>query len=78
MKDKILAILNAQTDQDIKVDLLDTLMRVTAQEYKTFSNERDELLFSVGGLNLFEADCNLPPTELWERFVIAMKEKYKK
>ena len=78
MKDKILAILNAQTDQDIKVDLLDTLMRVTAQEYKKWANDRDSLLFDAGGLDLFMDDCYLPPTDVWQRFVIAMKEKYKK
>jgi len=77
MKDKILAILNAQTDQDIKVDLLDAIMRVACQEYKTWACERDDLIMSVG-IEAFSDDCYLPPTDVWERFVIAMKEKYKK
>jgi L-rhamnose mutarotase len=79
MKDKIKAIQNAPTDEDIKIELLDALMRVTCQEYKIWANERDDLLLSCMGIEGWCADVeNVMPTDIWERFVIDMKDKFKK
>jgi hypothetical protein len=79
MKEKLLAIIRADTDEDIKVDLLESVMRMTSQEYKTWACQRDVMILSCMGLNGFADDVEgILPTDVWERFVIDMKEKYKK
>ncbi len=77
MKEKIRAILTANCDYDIKIDLLDALIRVTAQEFKTWAVERDDLIMSIG-VEAFADDCSLLPTEIWERFVLDTQSKFKK
>ncbi len=78
MKEKIKAILYADTDIDIKIDLLDALLRVACQEFKIWACERDMLILSSGGLQGFDDDSYLLPTDIWERFILDTQSKYKK
>ena len=78
MKDKIKAILYADTDIDIKIDLLDALIRTTCQEYKDWACERDVLILSSMGVEGFADDiAGVMPTDIWKRFVLDTQIKYK-
>lgn len=78
MKDKILALINAPTDIEIKVELLEEYMKVCCEEYIVFNVERNDLLVGALGLDGFMDDIlSVNKRELWERFKDYLNEKYK-
>ncbi len=75
MKDKIRAILNAELTLDGKVDLLDAMQMSNCFSYKVWACKRDLLILESGGLQGFSDDTDLPPTEIWERFINDLNNK---
>lgn len=87
MKEKLLAILHADTDIDIKVGLIEDLkyqiadkeIMAICNEYLVFMSERNQLLLDTVGLNGIDADVQyVTESSLWLRFkdYLIEKEKY--
>ena len=74
MKEKIRAILNSELNIEGKVDVLYSMLQTTAEKYKSWAVERDDMVMSLG-FKAFEDDCALPPTEIWERFINDLNNK---
>jgi len=77
MKDKIKAIFHADTDDDIKIDLLVELINEEVDKetmnqcnsFLIFSANRNELLVDQLGLEGFIEDCQSTPTDqIWKYF----------
>jgi hypothetical protein len=84
MKEKLLAIIRADTDEDTKVEWIEGLIEKyedkklmeISNEYLEFMSDRNQLLLDTVGLNGLEADVKyVSPSELWNRFKDYLTEK---
>jgi hypothetical protein len=84
MKEKLLAIIRADTDEDTKVEWIEGLIEKNddkklmeiSNEYLEFMSDRNQLLLDTVGLNGLEADVKyVTPSELWNRFKDYLTEK---
>ena len=77
MKDKLLAIIDAPCDDEIKVDLLEEYVKACCEEYIVFNVERNDLIISsMGIVGFFEDAAAITKRELFERFKDYLSEKY--
>ncbi len=78
MRNKLAAIIEAPTDTEIKVELLEEFIKICCEEYMFFNVERNDLIISsMGMLGFFEDAAAISKMELFDRFKDYLTEKYK-